>query len=64
MLTAIREPGWYAGAVPLYAQLALQADRRSDAEIARVLGVAWHKVIHWRRNAVFCPLTGPGYSQG
>lgn len=48
----------YAGPAPLWTQLELRNDRRSDAEIARVLGVDRQKVRRWRVNAVFDPLTG------
>jgi hypothetical protein len=48
----------YAGPAPLWTQLELRNDRRSDAEIARVLGVDRKKVWRWRVNAVFDPLTG------
>ena len=50
-------PG-YAGAAPLRTMIDLQADRRSDGAIARLLGVDRQKVRRWRTNHVFCPLTG------
>jgi hypothetical protein len=50
-------PG-YSGAAPLYTQLELRNDHRSDAAIARVLGVDRQKVRRWRVNPVFDPLTG------
>jgi hypothetical protein len=50
-------PG-YAGAAPLWTQVELRLDPRSDGEIARVLRVDRHKVRRWRHNSVFCPLTG------
>lgn len=48
----------YAGPAPLWTQLELRNDRRSNAEIGRVLGVHREKVRRWRVNAVFDPLTG------
>lgn len=50
-------PG-YSGPVPLWSKIELENDRRSDAVIAQVLGVDRKKVWRWRKNAVFCPLTG------
>lgn len=48
----------YSGPVPLWSQLELQGDRRSDAAIARALGVDRKKVWRWRQNPVFHPLSG------
>jgi hypothetical protein len=48
----------YAGAAPLWSQIDLCEDRRSDGEIGRELGVNRQKVRRWRVNSVFCPLTG------
>lgn len=50
-------PG-YAGAVPLYSQLDLRADPRSDGAIASEFGVSRFQVMRWRTRPVFCPLTG------
>lgn len=50
-------PG-YSGAAPLWAKLDLEADPRSDDEIAKALRVNRLKVLRWRRNVIFCPLTG------
>lgn len=49
-------PG-YSGPAPLWSQLELQADARSDAAIARELGVDRQKVRRWRVNSVFCPVS-------
>lgn len=51
-------PEGYNGAVPLWSQLELQRDERSDQAIADVLGVSRKKVQRWRTKAVFDPLTG------
>lgn len=48
----------YVGAAPMWSQLELQNDTRSDAEIAAGLGVDRQRVRRWRVNAVFDPLTG------
>lgn len=50
-------PG-YSGAIPLWSQLELQTDGRSDGEIAQELGVDRLKVRRWRTNIVFDPITG------
>lgn len=50
-------PG-YAGPAPLWSQIELRADARSDAAMAEALGVNRKKVWRWRSNAVFDPLTG------
>lgn len=47
----------YSGPVPLWSQLELQNDRRTDAAIAKLLGVDRKKVWRWRTNTVFDPLT-------
>lgn len=50
-------PG-YSGPAPLWTQLELRNDRRSNVEIGRVLGVHREKVRRWRVNTVFDPLSG------
>lgn len=47
----------YAGAAPLWTQLDLQHDRRSDKAIAADLEVDRLKVRRWRLNPIFDPLT-------
>ncbi len=47
----------YSGPAPLWSQIELQNDRRSDALVAAALGVSRKKVWRWRTNAVFDPLT-------
>lgn len=49
-------PG-YSGAAPLWSQMELQNDQRTDGAIAAELGVSRQKVRRWRVNAVFDPLT-------
>ncbi|MFA7584921.1 MAG: hypothetical protein WCY11_01810, partial [Novosphingobium sp.] len=48
----------YAGAAPLWSQLELLNDKRSNGEIAAALQVHRDKVRRWRVNNVFDPLTG------
>lgn len=48
----------YSGPAPLWSKIELANDVRSDAAIGQVLGVYRKKVWRWRKNAVFCPLTG------
>jgi hypothetical protein len=48
----------YAGAAPLWTQLDLQNQLRSDETIAAELGVNRQKVRRWRLNPVFDPVTG------
>lgn len=55
MLTAVCP--YYSGPVPIWSQMFLRADPRSDAEIARVLGVDRKKIWRWRSRSVFDPLT-------
>ena len=49
---------YYSGPVPLWSQLWLRADPRSDVQLAEVLGVDRQKVRRWRSTMVFDPLTG------
>lgn len=48
----------YSGPAPLWSQIELQNDVRSNGAIARELGVHVDKVRRWRTKAVFDPLTG------
>ena len=48
----------YSGPVPLWSQLELEADERSDRAIAEELGVNRLRVWRWRTNQIFDPLTG------
>lgn len=58
MLRALGDIARYGGAVPLWTQLELANDRRSNSALARALGVDRQKLRRWRVNAVFDPLTG------
>ncbi len=57
MLSALGNLASYAGAVPLWTQLELTNDRRSDSALSRALGVNRQKLRRWRLNTVFDPLT-------
>lgn len=48
----------FHGAVPMYAQMWLQASRETDAMIARILGLKPSRIMHWRTKINFDPLTG------
>jgi hypothetical protein len=48
----------YRGAIPLYAQLWLQAAPETDAKIAKQLGIKRERVCRWRNTNNFDPLTG------
>jgi hypothetical protein len=56
MLVAVC-PG-YAGAVPMWSQVELRLNSKSDQAVAEALGVRRRTVQRWRTKAVFCPLTG------
>jgi hypothetical protein len=56
MLKIIRPD--FHGAVPLYAQLWLKASPKTDAAIAKELGLHKARIAHWRHKINFDPLTG------
>lgn len=58
MLRAVGDVAGYIGAVPLWTQLELVNDPRSDCALARELGVNRQKLRRWRVNTVFHPLGG------
>lgn len=57
MLRAVGDLVAYKGAVPLWTQLELINDPRSDCSLAERFGVDRQKVRRWRTKAVFNPLT-------
>lgn len=58
MLTAIPDRPAYRGAVPLYSQLELLADPRTNRAIASELRMDHQKLRRWRVVQVFAPVSG------